>query len=180
MVKLGSNLQDKGAKAVSVEDGFQNVPLITPLDVTNLQYQAPDKVRNIVLQVLYNRTLSCLLSGQKNITFTYCHIAKCQMVLMPRQHNVVLTLCVNLNCQAVFFFDYTILSFYLWIMFLFFLFNMISFHCFPQTCRYNLMLLRLGCQPVCFRVRAVTLSVSGEWSFWILLRKAQSFFAPAN
>lgn len=104
MVKLGSNLQDKGAKAVSVEDGFQNVPLITPLDVTNLQYQAPDKVRNIVLQVLYNRTLSCLLSGQKNITFTYCHIAKCQMVLMPRQHNVVLTLCVNLNCQAVFFF----------------------------------------------------------------------------
>lgn len=45
MVKLGSNLQDKGAKAVSVEDGFQNVPLITPLDVCNLQYQAPDKVR---------------------------------------------------------------------------------------------------------------------------------------
>ncbi|KTG39520.1 hypothetical protein cypCar_00037295, partial [Cyprinus carpio] len=44
MVKLGSNLQDKGAKAVSIEDGFQNVPLITPLDVTNLQYQAPDKV----------------------------------------------------------------------------------------------------------------------------------------
>ncbi|KAL7844710.1 neuronal vesicle trafficking-associated protein 2 [Colossoma macropomum] len=44
MVKLGSNLQDKGAKAVSVEDGFQNVPLITPLDVSHLQYQAPDKV----------------------------------------------------------------------------------------------------------------------------------------
>lgn len=45
MVKLGSNLQDKGAKAVSVEDGFQNVPLITPLDVGSLQSQAPDKVR---------------------------------------------------------------------------------------------------------------------------------------
>ncbi|XP_067085265.1 neuronal vesicle trafficking-associated protein 2 [Osmerus mordax] len=44
MVKLGSNLQDKGAKAVSVEDGFQNVPLITPLDVGNLHCQAPDKV----------------------------------------------------------------------------------------------------------------------------------------
>uniref|UniRef100_A0A4W5L5A4 Neuronal vesicle trafficking associated 2 n=1 Tax=Hucho hucho TaxID=62062 RepID=A0A4W5L5A4_9TELE len=44
MVKLGSNLQDKGAKPVSVEDGFQNVPLITPLDVGNLQYGAPDKV----------------------------------------------------------------------------------------------------------------------------------------
>lgn len=47
MVKLGSNLQDKGIKAVSVEDGFQTVPLITPLDVSNLQYQAPDKVRDI-------------------------------------------------------------------------------------------------------------------------------------
>uniref|UniRef100_H3DLI8 Neuronal vesicle trafficking associated 2 n=1 Tax=Tetraodon nigroviridis TaxID=99883 RepID=H3DLI8_TETNG len=44
MVKLGSNLQDKGAKAVSVEDGFQNVPLITPLDVGSLQSHAPDKV----------------------------------------------------------------------------------------------------------------------------------------
>ncbi|KAM4620371.1 neuronal vesicle trafficking-associated protein 2 [Polymixia lowei] len=44
MVKLGSNLQDKGAKPVSVEDGFQNVPLITPLDVGSLQCQAPDKV----------------------------------------------------------------------------------------------------------------------------------------
>lgn len=144
MVKLGSNLQDKGAKAVSVEDGFQNVPLITPLDVTNLQYQAPDKVRNIALQVLYNRTLPCLLSGQKNITFTYCHRAKCQMVLMPRQHNVVLTLCVNLNCQAVFY--YTILSFIFGLCSCF-LFNMINFHCFPQTCQYNLMLVRLGCQP---------------------------------
>lgn len=45
MVKLGSNLQDKGVKAVSVEDGFQNVPLITPLDVGSLQSHAPDKVR---------------------------------------------------------------------------------------------------------------------------------------
>lgn len=44
MVKLGSNLQDKAAKAASVEDGFQNVPLITPLDVCSLQGQAPDKV----------------------------------------------------------------------------------------------------------------------------------------
>lgn len=44
MVKLGSNLQDKGAKAASVEDGFQNVPLITPLDVGSLQSHVPDKV----------------------------------------------------------------------------------------------------------------------------------------
>lgn len=44
MVKLGSNLQDKGGKAGSVEDGFQNVPLITPLDVSSLQSHTPDKV----------------------------------------------------------------------------------------------------------------------------------------
>lgn len=53
MVKLGSNLQDKGAKAVSIEDGFQNVPLITPLDVCNLQYQAPDKVKYRRLSPLF-------------------------------------------------------------------------------------------------------------------------------
>ncbi|KAJ8276249.1 hypothetical protein COCON_G00080010 [Conger conger] len=44
MVKLGSYLQDKGTKTASVEDGFKNVPLITPLDVNQLQYPAPDKV----------------------------------------------------------------------------------------------------------------------------------------
>ncbi|XP_036380938.1 neuronal vesicle trafficking-associated protein 2 [Megalops cyprinoides] len=44
MVKPGSNLQDKGTKPASVEDGFQSVPLITPLDVNQLQYPAPDKV----------------------------------------------------------------------------------------------------------------------------------------
>ncbi|KAK1144045.1 neuronal vesicle trafficking-associated protein 2-like [Acipenser oxyrinchus oxyrinchus] len=44
MVKLGSNLQDKSTKPPSVEDGFQSVPLIAPLDVNHLQYPAPDKV----------------------------------------------------------------------------------------------------------------------------------------
>lgn len=44
MVKLGSKLQDKGVKTGGVEDGFQNVPLITPLDVGSLQSHAPDKV----------------------------------------------------------------------------------------------------------------------------------------
>lgn len=52
MVKLGSNLQDKGIKAATVEDGFQTVPLITPLDVSNLQYQAPDKVRDRLLTAI--------------------------------------------------------------------------------------------------------------------------------
>ncbi|KAL4659763.1 neuron-specific protein family member 2-like [Arapaima gigas] len=44
MVKLGISLQDKGTKGASVEDGFQSVPLITPLDVQHLQHPEPDKV----------------------------------------------------------------------------------------------------------------------------------------
>ncbi|XP_068265590.1 neuronal vesicle trafficking-associated protein 2 isoform X2 [Nyctibius grandis] len=44
MVKLGSNLNDKNNKPPSTEDGFQTVPLITPLEVNHLQFPAPEKV----------------------------------------------------------------------------------------------------------------------------------------
>nr|XP_009929422.1 PREDICTED: neuron-specific protein family member 2 isoform X2 [Opisthocomus hoazin] len=44
MVKLGSNLNDKTSKQPSSEDGFQTVPLITPLEVNHLQFPAPEKV----------------------------------------------------------------------------------------------------------------------------------------
>uniref|UniRef100_A0A8C6I020 Neuronal vesicle trafficking associated 2 n=1 Tax=Mus spicilegus TaxID=10103 RepID=A0A8C6I020_MUSSI len=44
MVKLNSNPGEKGAKPPSVEDGFQTVPLITPLEVNHLQLAAPEKV----------------------------------------------------------------------------------------------------------------------------------------
>ncbi|XP_054245230.1 neuronal vesicle trafficking-associated protein 2 isoform X2 [Indicator indicator] len=44
MVKLGSNLNDKNSKQPSNEDGFQTVPLITPLEVNHLQFPAPEKV----------------------------------------------------------------------------------------------------------------------------------------
>ncbi|XP_043925066.1 neuronal vesicle trafficking-associated protein 2 [Protopterus annectens] len=44
MVKLGSNINDKNAKQPSGEDGFQNIPLITPLDVNHLQLPTPEKV----------------------------------------------------------------------------------------------------------------------------------------
>lgn len=47
MVKLGNNLSDKNnAKTVS-EDGFDTIPLITPLDASQLQFPALDKVRFI-------------------------------------------------------------------------------------------------------------------------------------
>uniref|UniRef100_A0A5F9DFB4 Neuronal vesicle trafficking associated 2 n=2 Tax=Leporidae TaxID=9979 RepID=A0A5F9DFB4_RABIT len=44
MVKLNSNPSEKGSKPPSVEDGFQTVPLITPLEVNHLQLPAPEKV----------------------------------------------------------------------------------------------------------------------------------------
>lgn len=45
MVKLGSNLNDKNKQPPSHEDGFQTVPLITPLEVNHLQFPAPEKVK---------------------------------------------------------------------------------------------------------------------------------------
>nr|KAF6349550.1 neuronal vesicle trafficking associated 2 [Myotis myotis] len=44
MVKLNGTPGEKGAKPPSVEDGFQTVPLITPLEVNHLQLPAPEKV----------------------------------------------------------------------------------------------------------------------------------------
>lgn len=44
MVKLNGNPGEKGAKPPSLEDGFQTVPLITPLEVNHLQLAAPEKV----------------------------------------------------------------------------------------------------------------------------------------
>lgn len=44
MVKLGSNLNEKNKQQPSNEDGFQTVPLITPLEVNHLQFPAPEKV----------------------------------------------------------------------------------------------------------------------------------------
>lgn len=82
MVKLGSNLQDKGIKAVSVEDGFQTVPLITPLDVTNLHCQAPDKVRDIsvLTAVILHKHSSDLPTYQTNGVFTLSPATK--MILL--------------------------------------------------------------------------------------------------
>ncbi|KAG7220090.1 hypothetical protein INR49_008984 [Caranx melampygus] len=64
MVKLGSNLQDKGAKAVSVEDGFQNVPLITPLDVGSLQITMVAQQRGKLIGVSMGSRQSCTLLNE--------------------------------------------------------------------------------------------------------------------
>lgn len=44
MVKLGSNLVEKVERQPSLEDGFDNIPLITPLEVNQLQQSFADKV----------------------------------------------------------------------------------------------------------------------------------------
>ncbi|XP_018535230.1 calcyon neuron-specific vesicular protein [Lates calcarifer] len=44
MVKLGSNLSEKLEKQPSVDDGFDNIPLITPLEVNQLQKPFADKI----------------------------------------------------------------------------------------------------------------------------------------
>lgn len=49
MVKLGSNLVEKVERQASLEDGFDNIPLITPLEVNQLQQSFPDKVITILI-----------------------------------------------------------------------------------------------------------------------------------
>lgn len=47
MVKLGNNFAEKGSKQPLPEDGFDTIPLMTPLDVNQLQFPPPDKVRGL-------------------------------------------------------------------------------------------------------------------------------------
>lgn len=44
-MKLGNNFAEKGTKQALLEDGFDTIPLMTPLDVNQLQFPPPDKVR---------------------------------------------------------------------------------------------------------------------------------------
>ncbi|XP_069488068.1 neuronal vesicle trafficking-associated protein 1 [Ambystoma mexicanum] len=44
MVKLGNNFSEKSSKGPLCEDEFDTIPLMTPLDVNQLQFPAPDKV----------------------------------------------------------------------------------------------------------------------------------------
>lgn len=83
MVKLGSNLNDKNSKQPSNEDGFQTVPLITPLEVNHLQFPAPEKVK------------------QKKIEWRSCMIPH---TYMPRGFQCLgdLLVCDDTNCGIVF------------------------------------------------------------------------------
>lgn len=51
MVKLASSLSHKLEKQLSVDDGFDNVPLITPLEVNHLQHSFAEKVRTARLSL---------------------------------------------------------------------------------------------------------------------------------
>ncbi|MGH0168571.1 UNVERIFIED_CONTAM: hypothetical protein FKN15_055045 [Acipenser sinensis] len=59
MVKLGSNLAEKPEKEQAEEDGFDNIPLITPLDVNQLHQPFPDKLTGLILITM--TFLACLL-----------------------------------------------------------------------------------------------------------------------
>lgn len=47
MVKLGNNFSEKNSSKVVSEDGFDTIPLITPLDASQLQFPPPEKVRHL-------------------------------------------------------------------------------------------------------------------------------------
>ncbi|XP_070759380.1 neuronal vesicle trafficking-associated protein 1-like isoform X2 [Anarhichas minor] len=52
MVKLGNNFSEKNNGKVASEDGFDTIPLITPLDASQLQFPPPDKVTLLVICAL--------------------------------------------------------------------------------------------------------------------------------
>lgn len=58
MVKIGSNLSDKLEKQPSADDGFDNIPLITPLEVNQLRQPFADKV-SVADQFVVVPTCSC-------------------------------------------------------------------------------------------------------------------------
>uniref|UniRef100_A0A665WXW0 Neuronal vesicle trafficking-associated protein 1-like n=1 Tax=Echeneis naucrates TaxID=173247 RepID=A0A665WXW0_ECHNA len=55
MVKLGSNLSEKLEKQPSADDGFDNIPLITPLEVNQLQESFADKVSTKPIKCIFMR-----------------------------------------------------------------------------------------------------------------------------
>uniref|UniRef100_A0A8C0H6L0 Calcyon neuron specific vesicular protein n=1 Tax=Chelonoidis abingdonii TaxID=106734 RepID=A0A8C0H6L0_CHEAB len=62
MVKLGSSLckkLDKEQGTSSGDDSFDNIPLLTPLDVNQLQQPFPDKLTGLILITM--AFLACLL-----------------------------------------------------------------------------------------------------------------------
>uniref|UniRef100_A0A665WX02 Neuronal vesicle trafficking-associated protein 1-like n=1 Tax=Echeneis naucrates TaxID=173247 RepID=A0A665WX02_ECHNA len=61
MVKLGSNLSEKLEKQPSADDGFDNIPLITPLEVNQLQESFADKVSLILITLAFLTSLLLLL-----------------------------------------------------------------------------------------------------------------------
>ena len=72
MVKLGSNLSDKPEKQPSADDGFDNIPLITPLEVSQLQRSYADRVSKAywvsVCEFVYVYFYICLFFSQRLIS----------------------------------------------------------------------------------------------------------------
>lgn len=97
MVKLGNNFSEKNnGKAVS-EDGFDTIPLITPLDASQLQFPPPDKVRFLSwvehLSVSHSDGVYFYIPVIPIIQLKWCKLKK-------TSPNVMLMLHIIFECRA--------------------------------------------------------------------------------
>lgn len=80
MVKLGNNFSEKNSGKVVSEDGFDTIPLITPLDASQLQFPPAEKVRHLCFQLqsrsLWMRNEPCLFRNV-DICVAKCHPCVC-------------------------------------------------------------------------------------------------------
>lgn len=92
MVKLGNNFSEKTNGKVVSEDGFDTIPLITPLDASQLQFPPPDKVCFHFSHIAYN-CITCIKNKHADFTshvfffffsWSGCVLFSCQVVVKTK------------------------------------------------------------------------------------------------
>lgn len=78
MVKLGNNLCEKPEKLPLADDGFDNIPLITPLEVHQLQPPSPEKVEDFLFVSPPPVSRSCHHSD-----FVFTAAGRCEDTVSP-------------------------------------------------------------------------------------------------
>lgn len=93
MVKLGNNFSEKNSGKVVSEDGFDTIPLITPLDASQLHFPPPEKVRSLcffaaVTPVAFlgspRENEPCLCSILDSGSLANCHACASQVVVKTK------------------------------------------------------------------------------------------------
>ncbi|KAF7248074.1 Neuronal vesicle trafficking-associated protein 1 [Varanus komodoensis] len=85
MVKLGNNFSEKSTKQPLLEDGFDTIPLITPLDVNQLQFPPPDKhveMQDCSARVWNTLSKDYLSADWSNMTFKVFDLAALMWLLI--------------------------------------------------------------------------------------------------